>query len=142
MKFENGVLSTTIPNQFDGQIHSVEWFHNGQWRRIKDTIYPLQDTEVLDDTLDSGGFCFTNELSPYPDEWKTDANGRLVTDKNGNKVENPDSIKFLKQLTPIRIIWDSNDDFKSADRNSAFDKDLQAQLSGKIPVTAIALSTR
>jgi len=134
MKFENGVLSTTIPNQFDGQIHSVEWFHNGQWRRIKDTIYPLQDTEVLDDTLDSGGFCFTNELSPYPDEWKTDANGRLVTDKNGNKVENPDSIKFLKQLTPIRIIWDSNDDFKSADRNSAFDKDLQAQLSGKIPV--------
>ncbi|MCI8733277.1 MAG: hypothetical protein HFE29_02945 [Clostridia bacterium] len=134
MKFENGVLSITIPNQFDGQIHSVEWFHNGQWRRIKDTIYPLQDTEVLDDTLDSGGFCFTNELSPYPDEWQTDANGRLVTDKNGNKVENPNSIKFLKQLTPIRIIWDSNDDFKSSDRSSAFDKDLQAQLSGKIPV--------
>lgn len=140
MKFENGVLTTTIPGQYDGQIHSIEWFHNGEWRRIIDTVYPLQDSEVLDDTLDSGGFCFTNELKPYPDEWMTDENGKLILDENGNKVENPNSIKFLKQLAPIRIIWDSEEDYKAVTSEmsdverkeaEAFNKDLELQIRGK-----------
>lgn len=140
MKFENGVLSTTIPGQFDGQIHSVEWFHNGEWRRISDTVYPLQDSEILDDTLDCGGFCFTNELKPYPDEWMTDKDGKLIKDENGKPIENQNSIKFLKQLTPIRILWDSEEDYKpltndmSDDERTAaevFNKDLEAQIRGR-----------
>lgn len=142
MILQNGVLKTTFPSErhFDGQMHSVEWFHNGEWRRVIDGVYPLQDTEVLDDTLDSGGFCFTNELLPYPDEWMTDENGHVIVDENGNKVENPNSIKFLKQLTPIRILWDSEEDYKaitddmSDDERAAaeeFNKDLELQLRGK-----------
>lgn len=123
---KNGVLEPTIPGQFDGQIHSVEWFHNGAWRRIPDTIYPLQDSEILDDTLDCGGFCFTNQLKPFPDE--------RIKDENGNWFDNPNSLKNLKQLMPIRILWDSEEDFETEDRSTDFDKNLVLQLDGKIPV--------
>ena len=134
MKFENGVLTTTMPagSQFDKQIHSVEWFHNGAWHRIPDTIYPLQDSEILDDTLDCGGFCFTNELKPYPDE--------QIKDSNGNWVDNPNSIKYLKQLTPIRILWDSKDNYREEDRDLGpgeyalavkHNESLKKQLNGK-----------
>lgn len=140
---KNGKLTTTIPGQFDGQIHSIEWFYNGAWRRIIDTVYPLQDAEILDDTLDCGGFCFINELEPYPDEWETDASGNVITDADGNKIENTNSIKFLKQLTPIRILWDSNEDYKSITDDmtaaqkaeaKAFNEDLELQIRGKKPV--------
>lgn len=123
---KNGVLEATIPGQFDGQIHSVEWFHNGEWRRIPDTIYPLQDSEILDDTLDCGGFCFTNQLKPFPDD--------KIKDENGNWVDNPNSLKNLKQLEPIRILWDSEEDFETEDKSTDFDKNLALQLDGKIPV--------
>ncbi len=140
---KNGRLTTTIPGQFDGQIHSIEWFHNGAWRRIIDTVYPLQDAEILDDTLDCGGFCFINELEPYPDKWETDASGNVITDADGNKIDNTNSIKFLKQLTPIRILWDSNEDYKSITDDmtaaqkaeaKAFNEDLELQVRGKKPV--------
>lgn len=141
MRYEHGHLVTTMPakNHFDGQMHSVEWFHNGEWRRIIDGVYPLQDAEILDDTLDCGGFCFTNELSPYPDEFLTDEEGKRMRDSEGNLIPNPNSIKHLKQLTPIRILWDSADDYveitddMSAEERAAaeaFNADLKVQIMG------------
>lgn len=110
---KNGTLKPTFEETFDRRIHTIEWFTpSGEWKRIWDTIYPYNDAEILDDTLDCGGFQFVTEEQPYPDE----------------------EIKQLKQLTPIRILWDSADDFETEDHSTAFDKDLEPQINGEKPV--------